>query len=353
MAENNSRTIFVGLQALRAVAALLVVIQHAGYFSCLATGTDSIGFRHLQVGTTGVFIFFVISGAVMALLSNEGPRAFALSRLTRIYPAFFLALAVAYVVLSIAGSPPQITPDASLLLLPTGSLNSSFNIPYWTLIYETQFYFLLWLAMLCRTSHQQRMWLAVAWAVVILAAGAARVAVPVANPTATQIPLVGVNLFFIIGYVMASGMMTKDWRPFFALLGLTSIMSVYANAWSGTYLGLSVLSASAVFVAIKVDAGLVPKWLAKAGDYSYGLYLVHLSIIVAIYTWAPGWPLWGMIAATLSCGLIGGLAFGRLEQWLYLRYWKPIGASAKLDRASLSKGQLLVVKGEHATRASA
>ncbi|RWN26519.1 MAG: acyltransferase [Mesorhizobium sp.] len=329
MVGKDKQQRYLGLQALRAIAAILVVIQHAVYFSCLATGTDSIGFRHLQLGTTGVFIFFVISGAVMALLSNEGPRAFALSRLTRIYPAFFLALAAASIVLSIAGTPPQITADASLLLLPSGTLNSSFNIPYWTLIYEMQFYFLLWLAILCRTSHQQRMWLAVAWAVVILAAGAARVAVPVANPTATQIPLVGVNLFFIIGYVMASGMMTKDWRPFFTLLVLTSIMSVYANAWSGTYLGLAVLSASAVFVALKIDAGSVPKWLGKAGDYSYGLYLAHLPIIFAIYTLAPGWPLWAMVVAMLCAGLAGGLMFGRLEQWLYDKYWRPVAKTAR------------------------
>ncbi|MER8654401.1 acyltransferase [Mesorhizobium sp. M0847] len=330
MGGNNKEQRYTGLQALRAIAALLVVIQHVGYFSGLATGSDTLGFRHLQLGTTGVFIFFVISGAVMALVSKEGPTAFALARLTRIYPAFFLALVFAYVVLWIAGTRPHVGPDASLLLLPTGDLNSTFNIPYWTLIYEMQFYFLLWLAMLCRTSHQQRMWLAVGWAVVILAAGAARVAVPVANPTATQMPLVGVNLFFVTGYVMASGMMTKDWRPFFIMLVLTSIMSVYANAWSGTYLGLAVLSASAVFVALKIEAGLVPKWLAKAGDYSYGLYLAHLSIISAIYTLAPGWPLWAMVVTMLCAGLGGGLMFGRLEQWLYVRYWRPIAKWAYL-----------------------
>ncbi|MER9603417.1 acyltransferase [Mesorhizobium sp. M0243] len=322
---------FVGLQALRALAALLVVIQHSVYFSCLATGTDSASFRGLQFGTTGVFIFFLISGAVMALATTkEGPTAFALSRLTRIYPAYFLALGLAYIVLSIAGQPPQITPDASLLLLPTGTLNSSFNVPYWTLIYEMQFYFLLWLAALCRTTHYARMWLTVGWALIILVASVAGAKVPVANPTLTQIPFAAVNLFFAFGYVMALGMMTREWRPFFAMVLLTSAMSVYANAWSATYLALAVLCGSTVFIAIKADEGLVPKWLAKAGDHSYGLYLAHLPIIAAIYNWAPGWPLWAMIAATLSCGLLGGLAFGRLEHWMYTRYWRPIAKGAHL-----------------------
>lgn len=328
----TSKNTFVGLQALRAIAATLVVIQHSSYFSCLAAGVDSTTFRAFQLGTTGVFIFFVISGAVMALgTTTESATAFALSRVTRIYPAFFLALGLAYVVLSIAGKQPQITPDASLLLLPTGTLNSSFNIPYWTLIYEMQFYFLLWLAILCRTSHQVRMWLAVGWALIVLVGTLAGTKVPVANPTIAQIPFAGVNLFFTFGYVMASGMMTKEWRPFFALVVLTSIMSVYANAWSPSYLGLAVLCVAAVFIAIKTEANLVPYWLVKAGDYSYGLYLAHMSIIVAIYTLAPGWSLWAMVAVTLPCGLLGGLAFGRLEQWLYVNCWRPIARRASRD----------------------
>jgi exopolysaccharide production protein ExoZ len=154
----------------------------------------------------------------------------------------------------------------------------------------------------------------------------------VANPSITQIPFAAVNLFFAFGYVMASGMMTKEWRPFFALVVLTSIMSVYANAWSATYLALAVLCASAVFISINTDAALVPKWLTRAGDYSYGLYLAHMSIVVAIYKMAPAWPLWAMIITLLSTGVAGGLAFGRLEQWLYLKYWRPLARSASHDR---------------------
>ena len=50
MGGKNNQQRYLGLQALRAIAALLVVIQHAGYFSGLATGSDTLGFRHLQLG---------------------------------------------------------------------------------------------------------------------------------------------------------------------------------------------------------------------------------------------------------------------------------------------------------------
>ncbi|TGT63705.1 acyltransferase [Mesorhizobium sp. M00.F.Ca.ET.170.01.1.1] len=320
---------FVGLQALRAIAASLVLVQHSLYFSLVAVGADTLPFRQLQLGMTGVLIFFVISGAVMALATtDEGSKAFALSRLTRIYPAYFLALCLAYIVLSADGVPPQFAPDASLLLVPTGTLNSELNVPYWTLIYEMQFYFLLWVATLCRATHLVRMWLAVGWAFIILAAGAAGIDVPAASPTATQIPFAALNLFFVLGYVMASGMMTREWRPFFALVLLTATATLFANAWTQFYLAQSVLCAAAVFVGINISSGLVPRWMAKVGDYSYGLYLAHLAIVVAIYELEPGWPLWAMISVTLSCGLLGGLAFGRAEQWLYKRYWRPMSKTA-------------------------
>lgn len=338
---------YQGLQALRAIAATLVVVQHSVYYSLLAAGADTLAFRRLQLGTIGVFIFFVISGAVMALATTkEGAPAFALSRLTRIYPAYFLALALASGVLAVAGVPPHLTLDASLLLLPTGDLNSSFNVPYWTLIYEVQFYFLLWLAALFRTSHALRMWLAAAWAGIILIASVSGLVVPVLNPTAAQIPFAGVNLFFVLGYLVASGMMTEDWRPFFTVVVITTLTSIFANAWSQSYLSLAVLCVSAVFIAIKTRADLVPKWLVIAGDYSYGLYLFHLSIVYGLYSLAPGWPLGTMILVTLFCGLSAGLAFGRFEQWVYARYWRPIAkrAEAREDHpAGITVGTTLAV----------
>ncbi|MER8806015.1 acyltransferase family protein [Mesorhizobium australicum] len=343
MSGNSEQERYQGLQGLRAFAACLVLVQHSVYFSCLAAGTDTMGFRRLQLGATGVFVFFVISGSVMALATtNERANTFALLRLSRIYPAYFLALGIAYVVLSTFGQPPQLTADASLLLFPTGNLNSTFNVPYWTLIYEMQFYALLWLAILCGASHPVRMWLAVGWAAVILGASAAGLNVPVLNPVATQIPFAAANLFFILGYVLASGTMTKDWKPFLALVCLSSVMILYAGAWSASLFALAALCGSAVIGAIRIKTSLVPMWLSKAGDYSYGLYLIHMSLVVVIALSMSGWPLWTVIAATLFGGLLGGVMFGRLEQWFYFRYWRPMAKRGSIRESSLPRGHFSV-----------
>jgi exopolysaccharide production protein ExoZ len=75
---------FDSIQYLRAVAALAVVLYHAG------------GLRHgdtFAVGAAGVDIFFVISGFVMWSTSSAHPqsaREFFIRRLARVAPMYWL-----------------------------------------------------------------------------------------------------------------------------------------------------------------------------------------------------------------------------------------------------------------------
>lgn len=327
MDARNDRQIYSGLQALRAAAALLVLVQHAVYFPCWATSTDSDWFIRLEPGIVGVFVFFVVSGAVMALAtSNDGAAKFAFSRILRIYPPFFLSMFLAALVLSAVGATPRFIPDLSMLLLPTGDPNSTFHVPYWTLIYEMQFYALLWLAALCKSSHRLRVWLAIAWAGIIMIAGSLVLQIPVATPNVWQIVLSPLNVYFVFGYVLASALMTKDWRPLMALIVGVSLGVIYFNGWPQHYLVLAVLCVSAVFIAISLKASSVPRWASKLGDYSYGLYLTHVQVIVAIVTidGVKSWPLWVTIPVCFVIGGGVGLAFGVFEQWLYQRCIKPL-----------------------------
>ena len=76
-----------GIQYLRAVAALLVLVNHLTFY--LPSG----GYRFWP-GGVGVDIFFVISGAVMWWVArNARPLTFAWRRLLRIVPLYWLVLA--------------------------------------------------------------------------------------------------------------------------------------------------------------------------------------------------------------------------------------------------------------------
>lgn len=70
-----------GIQILRLIAALMVLIQHAIYLPSIHYGLDVMAFRKLGVGISGVYIFFVISGYVIAGLVDQRPLKFALHRI--------------------------------------------------------------------------------------------------------------------------------------------------------------------------------------------------------------------------------------------------------------------------------
>jgi exopolysaccharide production protein ExoZ len=134
--------IFRSIQYLRAFAALSVLLFHI----------TQRGSHGVTVGAAGVDVFFVISGFIMATITNARvitPFEFLRDRLVRIAPAYwivtlFLVLLAAAVPLSF----PTFTAPAyhllfSLAFIPhTDPLGGSFPVlvPSWTLNYEMFFY---------------------------------------------------------------------------------------------------------------------------------------------------------------------------------------------------------------------
>jgi hypothetical protein len=88
--------IFRNIQALRMVAALLVVIGHSGAFGLIASGPFNI---HL-VAYSGVDVFFVISGFIISTVATRqeaNPWLFLAKRAGRIFPVYWIVLAVSVV----------------------------------------------------------------------------------------------------------------------------------------------------------------------------------------------------------------------------------------------------------------
>lgn len=82
------------IQALRFIAALLVVVTHSTFYAADRLDPD---FFVWKGGTVGVDIFFVISGFVMMITASPfqripgGWRYFAMRRITRIVPMYWIA----------------------------------------------------------------------------------------------------------------------------------------------------------------------------------------------------------------------------------------------------------------------
>lgn len=139
-----------GLQALRALAAFMVLVGHvlaeAEHYFALPLPGDAIPW------TRGVDIFFVISGFVITLSAAQlagHPRAFLWRRLVRVVPLYFLFTTLMVVVLiALPGAAKDTTLD------PAQILSSYGFFPYeradgriapvlslgWTLNYEVFFY---------------------------------------------------------------------------------------------------------------------------------------------------------------------------------------------------------------------
>lgn len=101
--SNTGRTeapqLFVSLQALRGVAALMVVLFHAQFILFDQLPDEPARFGFLSVGDAGVELFFVLSGFILVLAHwgdlNRADRLgrFAWKRFARIYPLYWLVLA--------------------------------------------------------------------------------------------------------------------------------------------------------------------------------------------------------------------------------------------------------------------
>ncbi len=131
------------VQALRSVAALMVVIGHASGFHLFVTGTVN-----LQLITySGVDIFFVISGFIISTVAarpDTNAWHFLVKRAGRIFPIYWLVLGVSAIVsLWVAVGTPWIWPMPALpatdyIFLLT--LVNRFVPQAWSLAYEIYFY---------------------------------------------------------------------------------------------------------------------------------------------------------------------------------------------------------------------
>ena len=136
----------LSIQVLRFIAALNVVIFHAH----LLLARKIPGHVHdrvehaFAVGASGVHIFFVISGFVMVYTSSRSnltPGSFLKRRLIRIYPIYWVVLALYLLAHQLMGAPYRLslTQIAGAALLLPGYSPLVIG-PGWTLSYEMYFY---------------------------------------------------------------------------------------------------------------------------------------------------------------------------------------------------------------------
>jgi exopolysaccharide production protein ExoZ len=336
------------------MAAIAVVIHHN--FWIMRERLGAAGWSgSFQIGSTGVDIFFVISGFVMALSvssSRPSPYEFIQNRIVRIVPLYWVATAIV-AILSFAGlmviGCPQISWHrilSSLAFLPLQGSGGSISDPVlfvgWSLKYEMMFYVGFALSLLLpRATSLPIMMIAIlgSWLWQISSAS------PAAQYLGADIVLAfaeGIGLYFIPRSVIASKRMVISGLLAGGLLMATIDLPDFRPAEHPhilVILGASLIVGSAI---IGENAGLAVRRgvMTRLGDASYALYLFHplvLQILMKIW-----------LVLHLQNGMIGLCAFVPLAiiasclsaDMIYRYVERPMLRALKRRKAALPRQEV-------------
>ena len=275
----------VTIQYLRAVAAALIVFQHA-------MGIPAFIYYTAHFGTVGVDLFFMISGFIMWTTTqsqNRGPGAFWLARTIRIVPLYWL-FTTAYVVAAL------VTPESffklnlevthvvkSFLFIPATHPNLGLPAPVltlgWTLNYEAFFYLFFGLCLFIPNLRVRFVVLATIFCCLVALGYWLQPTGPILSSY-----LDPVMLEFLSGIVL--GILAPYLARCGALLG--ALLFAAGVVWIGVVyaheMALPRLVSHAIPSIMAVTGALMLEPWARAhqsriglllGDASYSIYLVH------------------------------------------------------------------------------
>ncbi len=308
------------IQYLRALAALSVVLFHAG----------ERGDMHFTIGAAGVDVFFVVSGFIMMAISDSRPTrpvAFLRNRFLRIAPSYWAAT-VAMLLGGLLGLFPnlQITLAhtlGSFLFVPIPSPSNGQLWPLlvqgWTLNYEIFFYVVFALTLFAPSKLR----------LALLAGtfGLFSVAGMLIAPTS---PLIAFYTAPVILEFVAGAAIAKLWRhgqlppAWVGVILVTLAIAGFATieirhmpfgAWSCGPLAVLLVTGA---LSIEIG-GWLPKLrpLAYLGDSSYSIYLWHtfaISVLLKAATIITIPPVLLVVASVAVGTLAGIIAYEGLER---------------------------------------
>ncbi|GAA3676200.1 acyltransferase [Nonomuraea antimicrobica] len=284
------------IDGLRLLAALCVVLYHY-VFSGWAGGKTTVSFvtesGWAKYGYLGVDLFFLISGFVVLMSAwGRNPRQFVVSRVVRLYPAYWVGIAVTALVTVLLGqslfqvSLPQVLVNLTMFQAVPDIENV--DVVYWTLWAEMRFYLLMLVAVWIGVTRRLVMaglwgWLALTFLVELRVLPS--FADLVVQSEFSHYFIAGMALFMLYRFGL-------DWQIALLVpicLGNAVYRAIgYAEAvgdrYSVTY-SPAVITAVVVliflvmtFVALRVTQWMARPWLVTAGALTYPLYLLHAHV---------------------------------------------------------------------------
>jgi peptidoglycan/LPS O-acetylase OafA/YrhL len=271
-----------GLTSSRFFAALFVLVYHFHL-----TRTDIPNISAFSFGYPAVTFFFVLSGFILTYTHlslggiNVSLAEFSASRVSRLAPAYYLALAISLPVFFIKGpfaSAPFVL-SMTQAWIPAYAL--AWNSPAWSLSNEMFFYLCFPAILIWTRRFPDRTLLAVAFIIVLVTAlgreqifksdnwGAFRPYFPLFN-----LPQ------FVLGMALGKYYVALDRRPGIMCfpIGVALLATVIAFRITNTAI-LSCVFAVIIFGACRPMLIMSAKPLMIVGEASYSIYILHAPIL--------------------------------------------------------------------------
>ena len=330
--EKKQQTRFYELDLLRFFAAFSVLLYHYSFRGHAGDSPSALDYSILapvtKYGYLGVDLFFLISGFVILMTASSGSvRGFVISRIVRLYPAFWMCCTATWIVMLLVGKWAH---------LPTGleyaanmtMLNGFIDLPYvdtvyWSLLVEMKFYFLIFLVLLVRQIDRAKVLLG-GWLAINLLTTIWKV------PVVTQFFIPDFAPYFIAGAMFF--LVSREGLDFYKLVVIGISYGVIAgravqglgelsDRYHTHYSKLVVVGAIAAFfgVFLLISTGRTrkigsSKWTVL-GALTYPLYLIHQNVGFAIFNSLNGRVnkhvlMWG----TTVIVLVGAYLVTRIER---------------------------------------
>jgi peptidoglycan/LPS O-acetylase OafA/YrhL len=328
-AETSARTRTAGprlaaLDGLRLIAALAVAVFHLSVSWRIDGSSPPNHFlpdltQAAVYGFLGVELFFLISGFVIGMSSwRRGLGDFFVSRVSRLYPAYWVCVLITAAVVTIApvtggvpvtGTPglPQIAANMTMLQEPLGI--PAVDTVYWTLFVELRFYLLFAALVAFGLTYRRTVIFCAAWMVVAVIGPSldSRIVDIIAIPEYAPYFIAGIAMFLIHKFGRSPLL--------FAIVGFSWLVSVnrVADRMAGvnpgfevpTWPGITIVTLSYLVVLV-IALGWTDRirwsWLTTAGALTYPFYLLHQRIGYSLIRHTherTGLPAWVLIVGAI------------------------------------------------------
>ncbi|WP_171165053.1 acyltransferase [Streptomyces sp. I05A-00742] len=296
------------LDGLRLCAALMVVSYHWIVFDSGAWANRSApalfptAYLPASYGWLGVQLFFLISGFVICMSGwGKGVGEFAVSRVTRLFPAYWFAVLLVALVVRLwptVNSPADLGDVAVNLTMLQDALGvEPVDGVYWTLWIEVRFYLLFALVVRKGLDYRRVVAFCGLWAAAAVVARATddTLLERVLLPYDCWYFLAGIAFYLmyrfrpapVLWLIVGGSFLIAQHDLLVAQRRAETYMGHHVPHWP-TLLLVAVFYLSVMAVALGWTQRLNWRWLSTAGALTYPLYLLHERLGWVIIKYADG-----------------------------------------------------------------